>query len=440
MGQWLETLTQWLAANPQWLGLALVIVACMECLAVVGLIVPGTVMVFAIAVLAGNGVLTLGETLVLGFIGGLLGDLLSYALGRRFHQNIRRLPVLRKHPEWIGGAELYFLRYGAVSLLIGRFIGPLRPMLPVVAGMLDMPFARFLAISLLSGAGWSIAYLAPGWATGAALRLPLPEDFWPQAAYVAIGLCLLLGPSLYASLQRKRHATPLTWALSLLALLALGLGWPHLTSLDKGLMSLTQELRGAALEPAMVLLTRLGDLRTQVAAGLLLCTLLLLARQWRAALFASGVLLTSAAANWVLKLGFARPRPDLLLEPLGGFSFPSGHSSAAFAFCLVLGVLAGRAQPPRWRITWLLLACLPACGVGLSRIYLGVHWPSDVLGGALLAGSCCALGLLLSQWRQPLPALPARLWWLLLPSLLALFGAIATWSLPAAMQLYRQAG
>ena len=69
MGQWLETLTQWLAANPQWLGLALVIVACMECLAVVGLIVPGTVMVFAIAVLAGNGVLTLGETLVLGFIG-----------------------------------------------------------------------------------------------------------------------------------------------------------------------------------------------------------------------------------------------------------------------------------------------------------------------------------------------------------------------------------
>ena len=64
MGQWLETLTQWLAANPQWLGLALVIVACMECLAVVGLIVPGTVMVFAIAVLAGNGVLTLGETLV----------------------------------------------------------------------------------------------------------------------------------------------------------------------------------------------------------------------------------------------------------------------------------------------------------------------------------------------------------------------------------------
>lgn len=77
MSQWLDTLTQWLATHPQWLGLALLIVACMECLAVVGLIIPGTVLIFAIAVLAGSGVLTLGETLLLGFIGGLIGDLLD---------------------------------------------------------------------------------------------------------------------------------------------------------------------------------------------------------------------------------------------------------------------------------------------------------------------------------------------------------------------------
>lgn len=154
MTQWLEHLTQWLTLNPQWLGLAILLVACIECLAVAGILVPGTVVLFALGMLAGGGSLTLWQTLLLAYVGGLLGDLLSYALGRRFHQNIRRLPVLRKHPEWIGGAELYFLRYGAVSLLIGRFIGPLRPMLPVVAGMLDMPFARFLAISLLSGAGW----------------------------------------------------------------------------------------------------------------------------------------------------------------------------------------------------------------------------------------------------------------------------------------------
>jgi hypothetical protein len=86
--------------------------------------------------------LSLGETLLLGFLGGLLGDVLSYALGRHFHQNIRRLPA--HHPEWMAGAETYFQRYGIASLLVGRFIGPLRPMLPMVAGMCDMPLPRFI--------------------------------------------------------------------------------------------------------------------------------------------------------------------------------------------------------------------------------------------------------------------------------------------------------
>ena len=144
MGPWLDSITGWLTANPQWLGLAVFIVACVECLAIAGIIVPGTVLLFAIAVMAGSGALSLGQTLLLGFLGGLLGDAVSYALGRRFHQNIRRLPLLRTHPEWMNGAESYFHRYGIVSLLVGRFIGPLRPMLPMVAGMCDMPIPRFI--------------------------------------------------------------------------------------------------------------------------------------------------------------------------------------------------------------------------------------------------------------------------------------------------------
>ena len=162
MGPWLDSVTAWLSTNPQWLAAAVFIVAFVECLAIAGLIVPGTVLLFAIAVLAGNGALSLGETLLLGFTAGVLGDVISYLLGRRFHQSIRRLPGLRQHPEWINGAEAYFQRYGIASLLVGRFIGPLRPMLPMVAGMFDMPFPRFFAVSLLAAAGWSVAYLLPG--------------------------------------------------------------------------------------------------------------------------------------------------------------------------------------------------------------------------------------------------------------------------------------
>ena len=217
MGQWLDSLTAWLGANPQWLGLAIFIVACVECLAIAGIIVPGTVLLFAVAVLAGSGALSLHETLLLGFLGGILGDALSYTLGKRFHQNIRRLPLLRSHPEWIGSAETYSQRYGIASLLVGRFIGPLRPMLPMVAGMFDMPLPRFIAVSLVAGAGWSVAYLLPGWATGAAMRLPLPEGFWLDAGIVVGTLAVLIGLSLSTSIRDQRHGTRLIAALSGLA-------------------------------------------------------------------------------------------------------------------------------------------------------------------------------------------------------------------------------
>ncbi len=437
MGPWLDSINLWLGSHPQWLGLAIFIIACVECLAIAGILVPGTVLMFAVAVLAGSGVLSLWETLLLGYLGGLLGDLLSYGLGRRFHQNIRRLPGLRHHPEWMVGAELYFQRYGTVSLLLGRFIGPLRPMLPMIAGMLDMPFMRFCLVSMLAAAGWVIAYLVPGWATGAALRLPLPEGFWASAGLVAAGLGLVLIIGLQLSLRRKRLATPMTAALCALALLALFLGWPSLDAFDKGLLEVIQAERSAGLDRFMVLVTRLGDFSTQLYCGVLLCALLAMLKQWRAFLFTLGTLLGTALCNGLLKALFARVRPDVLLEPLATFSFPSGHSSAAFAFFLSLGILAGRGQPPRLHLSWLLLASLPATLIALSRVYLGVHWPSDVLAGALLAATVCGISLSLTQWRSPLPALPATAWWIIIPACLALLGGIATWELPAALEVYR---
>lgn len=429
MSQWFDTLTLWLSANPEWLGLAIFLLACGECLAIVGLLVPGTVLLFAVAALAGNGTLGLGETLLLAFFGGLLGDCLSYALGRYFHQDISRLPVLRNHPLWLNSAHGYFVRYGVASLLVGRFIGPLRPMLPMVAGMFDMPFVRFFSVSLLAGVGWSIAYMLPGWATGAALRLPLPEGFWTQAGAIAAGVALVVGVSVQGSL--------LTAAASLALLMGLMLSWPHLSQLDQGLLTLVQEHRSPTLDSLMVLITRLGDMHTQLAAAILLCLILLATRQWRTLSLAIGALLGTALANGALKAFFARSRPDVLLEPLSSFSFPSGHSSAAFAFFLLLGMLAGRGQPTRMRLTWLLLASLPAAAIAGSRIYLGVHWPSDIIAGAVLAACFCALSLALVQWRTPLPALSGKVWWLLLPAVPALLGGITTWQYSAGVLLYR---
>ena len=436
MGPWLDGMTTWLTANPQWLAAAVFIVACVECLAIAGLIVPGTVLLFAIAVLAGNGALSLGETLLLGLLGGLLGDVVSYLLGRHFHQSIRRLPGLRQHPEWISGAEAYFQRYGIASLLVGRFIGPLRPMLPMVAGMFDMPFPRFIAVSLLAAAGWTVAYLLPGWATGAAIRLPLPEGFWPEAGIVVGSIALLVGLSITSSLRRHRNATLIMSVMSLVILAGLFIGYPYLIQFDQGLIALVQEHRSASLDRIMVMVTQIGEFRAMFIISGVLTLLLLIARQWRQAIFAGATLMCTALANTGSKWFFARVRPEVLTDPLTSYSMPSGHSSGAFALFLTLAVLAGRGQPPRMRLTWLLLGCLPAASIALSRVYLGAHWPTDILAGAMLATCVCAASLALSQRQTPLPAMPARVWWLVLPSMIALCAFMSMRHLPHALLRY----
>jgi undecaprenyl-diphosphatase len=436
MGPWLDSITGWLTVNPQWLAVAVFVVACIECVAIVGLIVPGIVLLFAIAVLAGSGALSLGETLLLGLLGGLLGDLVSYFLGRHFHQNIRRLPALRHHPEWMSAAESYFQRYGIASLLVGRFIGPLRPMLPMIAGMCDMPFPRFAVVSLVAASGWTVAYLLPGWATGAAFRLPLPEGFWPQAGVVIGSIAVMLGLSVNSSLRRHRHASAIIAGVGLAILIGLFIGFRYLTAFDQGLIALVQEHRSATLDEIAVTFTLIGEFRYMLIVCSLVTGLLLLARQWRQAIFAGGTMLLTALANTGSKLFFARVRPEILTDPLTSYSMPSGHASGAFALFLSLAILAGRGQPPRLRLTWLLLASLPALAIAVSRVYLGAHWPSDIVAGTMLAASVCAAVLWLSQRQEPLRAMPPKVWWLVLPALVAAFSFFALRHLPHAMLRY----
>lgn len=437
MGEWLDLLSQWLTDHPQWLGLIVFLASFAECLAIVGLLVPGTLLLFTLAVLAGNNVLDASTTVLLGFIGGLLGDIASYAIGRHYHQGIRRLPVLRDRPEWLAVAEQYFHRYGILSLLVGRFIGAVRPFLPLTAGMLDMPFGRFVLVSVPASLSWAAVYLLPGWTTGAALRLPLPEGFWSELAMVVVALATILGLVFYSSLRQLRHTHWMGAGLCALSLLALSLYWPQMQALDQGAMSLLQQTRDPMLDQILVFITRLGDLPVQMAIAVLLFGLLWWAGYRRQAVFAISVLAATAALSTLLKALMERLRPEILLEPLSSHSYPSAHSSAAFALFLVLGVLAGRQQVLRMRLAWLLLASLPASAIALSRLYLGVHWPTDVLAGGLLAATCCMLGLALTERQQSLTALSAWHRALGLSLCLGLLLLYASWGMTEALQRYQ---
>ncbi|WP_444809756.1 phosphatase PAP2 family protein [Sphingopyxis sp. Q841] len=116
----------------------------------------------------------------------------------------------------------------------------------------------------------------------------------------------------------------------------------------------------------------------------------------RPALAIVAAVLFANIASSLLKAAFDRPRPDLIahLDHVSSASYPSGHATSAAALYLTLALLA----PVQWRRATWTLAVLMIGFTGLSRIMLGVHWPSDIVGGILLGA---AFALTAAWWAQP---------------------------------------
>lgn len=150
-------------------------------------------------------------------------------------------------------------------------------------------------------------------------------------------------------------------------------------------------------------LTSLGSPTVLALITLAVVGYLWVDRKRAVALFVVVALAGGAVLESVLKLGFARPRPELVshLVSTSSFSFPSGHAIMATITYLTLGVLLASAEKRRPVKLYLLAsAAVLAFLIGLTRIYLGVHWPTDVLAGWCV-GTAWALGCwLIAVWLQ----------------------------------------
>jgi undecaprenyl-diphosphatase len=130
---------------------------------------------------------------------------------------------------------------------------------------------------------------------------------------------------------------------------------------------------------------------------------MLLSRRWRGAVFVAVSVAGGTLISTVLKLSFDRARPDLVPHAVEATSasFPSGHSMLAMVTYLTLGAVLAEAQPsPRIRIYLLGWAVFLAFIVGLSRVYLGVHWPTDVLAGWCVGSAWALLCGSVALWMQ----------------------------------------
>jgi len=197
LAEFLDSLLAWIGQHPQHAGWVVFLVALCESLAVVGVVVPGVVILLGAGALVGSGVLDFWSLCAWAVTGAVIGDGVSYHLGRHFHRLTERFRWFRLHPEQLRQGRDFFRKWGVLAVALGRFFGPLRAIVPLVAGLLNMPAGRFYAANILSALLWAPAYLAPGFVFGQVVGL---ENLAPALLLVAASFVVFV---LVVALYRK---------------------------------------------------------------------------------------------------------------------------------------------------------------------------------------------------------------------------------------------
>ena len=174
---------------------------------------------------------------------------------------------------------------------------------------------------------------------------------------------------------------------------------------DEPILRFAHQLAREGFDHFFVLMSQVGYLYGVVPFDIALVLVLALTRRFREAIFSALALGGSAVLNMAVKQVFARERPSLWesIAPETTFSFPSAHAMGSATLACVLILLAWRT---RWRWPVLVVALAFTIAVGLSRVYLGVHYPSDILAGWAAATAWAVAAYLIvfrgvvRPWRQ----------------------------------------
>jgi membrane protein DedA with SNARE-associated domain len=160
-----------------------------EAVAVLGILVPGTPILMAVAAAGAMAGMSMAPILIVAIVGAVIGDFVSFWVGHRFRFRLRGIWPFATRPSLIGHAETFFARYGTASVAICRFIPVLRSTVPLVAGMAGMVRSRFLLANVSSALIWAPAHVLPAQFAGLSL-VDLQAGDWQNAALWAAGLIL----------------------------------------------------------------------------------------------------------------------------------------------------------------------------------------------------------------------------------------------------------
>jgi len=184
--------------NPEWALLIVGVTAFGESFVFLSLLFPGTAILIASGALVSDGILKPLPIIIAGIVGAVLGDSISFWLGERFGPAMPRLWPYRDHPERLARGVRFFERFGGSSVFIGRFFGPLRAVVPLVAGMMRMPRLRFYVANVLSALVWAPTLVLLG---DKLVQMLGPESLATKILYIVV---VVAAVAVFATWLRRR--------------------------------------------------------------------------------------------------------------------------------------------------------------------------------------------------------------------------------------------
>ena len=442
---YIQPYLDYFVAHPNWAIAVVFLIAFGEALLIIGLFVPSTVVLVSAGALVGTGLLPFWPVFLATSFGAIAGDQVSYWAGRLYGERLKTYWPLDRYPVLVARGEDFVRRHGGKSIALGRFIPGVKAVVPGIVGMLGMGQIYFAAINFSSGVVWTAAHVLPGILLGQSLAFA--SELSGRLVVALLMLLAILAIAGYAirmiaggispyvshvleeiaawarsrksrSWQRFARAVNPRNPRSLLVLLFVAVVFTGaivlanmairivsndaVSNMDVSVFNLLKAMRNAPADEIMIAITLLGDglVMTALAAAIVLW--LLLHKAWRAALAAMIAVLTGKIFVLLLKYGIQRPRPTPSYDGAELFSFPSSHATMAALIFGILAVLVSHSMG-RWARALVYAVCgLAVVAIAYSRVYLGVHWLSDVLGG-LLFGS-----ILAAAFGVAIEAIPPR--------------------------------
>jgi membrane protein DedA with SNARE-associated domain len=155
-------IVEFVRTHQAWAAPIVFLLAFGESLAFISLLLPAWAALIGIGTLIMAGGLDFWSIWIAASIGAALGDWLSYWIGQKLEHTVQHIWPLSKHPELIPKGEAFVKKWGALAIVIGRFFGPLRASVPLVAGIFEMPFWRFQVANFGSAFLWAAMLLTLG--------------------------------------------------------------------------------------------------------------------------------------------------------------------------------------------------------------------------------------------------------------------------------------